>query len=65
MVGMQRQQMLKLGQRIVPSLTADDVLQPNDFPELENNPYFRYEEGMLAGLQALQTALLALEREQG
>lgn len=53
----QRQTLLKCGRRFVENLTADDILQPNDFPELENNPHFRYEEGVLAGMLSIQMAL--------
>lgn len=49
--------------RIVPHITADDLLQPNDFPALENHPYFRYEEGVLEGLYSAQTAYLAWKKE--
>lgn len=55
----QKSELLKHGKCVVPVLTYDDLLQPNDFPELENNPSFRYEEGVLAGLQMMQTALQA------
>ena len=53
----QRAKLLAYGRRIVPTLTSDDVLQPNDFPELENHPEFRYEEGVLAGILTIQMAL--------
>lgn len=55
-------QLLKCGQRLVPHLTADDLLQPNDYQELESHPFFRYEEGMLAGIQTVQMALWALKK---
>lgn len=55
--------LLRLGRRIVPTLTSEDILQPNDYPELENHPEFRYEEGVLAGVQTVQTALRALKEE--
>lgn len=55
-------QLLKSGRRIVPHLTPEDLLQPNDYRELEFNPYFRYEEGMVAGIQTVQTALWALKK---
>lgn len=58
-----REKLLLLGRRIVPTLTPDDVLQPNDYPELENHPHFRYEEGVLAGIQTAHMALLALKRD--
>lgn len=53
--------LLSCGRRLIPYLTTDDILQPNDFPELENHPHFRYEEGVLAGIQSVQMALLALK----
>jgi hypothetical protein len=53
--------LLQCARRIIPHLTDDDLLQPNDFPELENHPYFRYEEGLLAGIMTVQMALWALE----
>ncbi|MBA3603577.1 MAG: hypothetical protein H0W50_08050 [Parachlamydiaceae bacterium] len=53
----QQKTLLQLARRIVPNATSDDILQPNDFPELENHPHFRYEEGLLAGLQSAQIAL--------
>lgn len=57
-------QLLKSGRRIIPHLTPEDLLQPNDFQELEHNPYFRYEEGMLAGVQTVQMALWALKKQE-
>lgn len=62
LVEFHKKELLKSGRRIVPRLTSDDVLQPNDFPELEYNPYFRYDEGVLAGVQAAQTALWVLKK---
>ena len=34
LVNGQQRELLKLGRRIVPTLTTEDVLQPNDYPEL-------------------------------
>ena len=48
-----------MARRIVPHVTEDDLLQPNDFPALEMNPHFRHEEGVLDGLQVAKMALLA------
>lgn len=59
----QKKKLLQLGRRIVPTLTPEDVLQPNDYPELENHPEFRYEEGILAGMQTIQMALFAFNKE--
>ena len=55
----QRKKVLETARRIVPHVTEDDILQPNDFPELELHPHFRYEEGILDGLLVARTALLA------
>ena len=61
LIAHQRKKILKCALEIVPHVTEDDLLQPNDFPELENHPYFRYEEGVLEGLLTAQMAL----RNQG
>lgn len=60
MADMQRKQLLKTGRQIVPTLTPEDMLQPNDYHELEVHPLFRYEEGVMAGILSVQTALHAL-----
>jgi hypothetical protein len=57
MITMQKKALLSLGRRHVPTLTSEDVLQPMDYPALEHDPNFRYEEGILAGLQSAQIAL--------
>lgn len=54
----QKRHLLKTARRIIPHITDDDVLQPNDFPELELHPHFRYEEGLLHGFQAAKAAVL-------
>jgi hypothetical protein len=38
-------------------------MQPNDFPELENHPFFRYEEGVLEGLQSALAGAKAAIRD--
>lgn len=60
LIEMQHNKVLECGRNIVPHLTADDILQPNDFNQLEYNPIFRYEEGVLAGIQTVHMALRAL-----
>lgn len=59
MIDYQKKKLLQFGRRFVFNLTPEDILQPNDYPVLENNPHFRYEEGFLAGLQSAQMALSA------
>jgi hypothetical protein len=61
MLAGQKNELLKMGRRIIPHLTPEDVLQPNDYQELEYHPHFRYEEGVLAGVQMVQIALRALK----
>lgn len=45
--------------KIYPKITPDDLWQPNDFPLLEENPFFRYQEGVYCGLLQAKAALLA------
>lgn len=59
----QEKKLWESGRRIVPHITMEDLLQPNDFHELEYNPFFRYEEGVLSGLLTARTALKAWEQE--
>lgn len=59
----QKRKLLACGRSIVPTLTPEDMLQPNDYMELENNPYFRYEEGVLEGVQTVWMALSALVKD--
>lgn len=60
----QENKVMKAAQRIVPHVTKDDIMQPNDFPDLENNPFFRYEEGVLEGVRTCAMAFAALWRER-
>lgn len=55
----QKGKLLAVARRLVPYVTPDDLLQPNDYPELEEHPHFRYEEGILAGMQMVKAALMA------
>lgn len=59
LIAAQRAKMLALAKRIVPHVTEDDLLQPNDFPELEGHPLFRYEEGVLEGILTVRMAHLS------
>lgn len=56
MISAQEEKLYAMGEKIVPHLTRDDLLQPNDFPQLENHPIFRYEEGLLEGLRTARMA---------
>lgn len=59
LIEQQKRVLFQTARRIVPKITDDDLLQPNDFPELENHSHFRYEEGILHGLQAAKAAFLS------
>jgi len=59
LIDLQKQKLLGCAQEFIPYITEDDLLQPNDFPLLENHPYFRYEEGVLEGLLTARMAYLA------
>ena len=65
LVESQQKKLLSCAERIVPNITPDDLLQPNDFPALEHHPHFRYEEGILEGLLTARMAMLAREPESG
>jgi hypothetical protein len=59
MIEQQRSKVLKLAREALPYLSAEDVLNPFDFPELKAHPTFEYEDGILAGLISAQIALRA------
>ncbi|MCY3974755.1 MAG: hypothetical protein OXF02_04330 [Simkaniaceae bacterium] len=59
----QEEKLLLSGQEIVPRLSPEDILQPNDFQELEYDPLFRYEEGVLKGIHTARAALFAYLKE--
>jgi hypothetical protein len=62
MIDQQRDKLCALARSINPRLTAEDLLQPHDRPELARDPIFNYEDGILAGLISAQTALRAALR---
>lgn len=64
MVDQQRKKILKRARQINPALTEDDVMQPHDFPELQNDSIFHFEDGLLAGLISAQIATRAQLREK-
>lgn len=64
LIAFQEKKLLDYAAEIIPNVTSDDILQPNDYPELENHPFFRYEEGVLKGLQTAKMAVLSLERQR-
>lgn len=63
LIRLQEEKVATFARRIIPYLTDEDLLQPCDFLELETNPYFRYEEGVLEGLKTARMAFVAKTRE--
>lgn len=53
----QRLKLFQCAQRIRPNITPEDILQPMDYPELEQNPEFRHEEGVLEGMLTILSAV--------
>lgn len=53
---LQADKVVDLARRLRPGLTADDIKNPHDFPELED-PDWHYADGQLAGYQAVLTML--------
>jgi hypothetical protein len=60
----QQKKLLELAREIIPYITQDDLLQVFDFQELESNPLFRYEEGVLEGILTAKTLYLRWVKEQ-
>ena len=63
MINHQRGKVMQIARDRLPYLTQDDVLNPHDFPELQNDPTFNFEDGILAGFVSAQLALRACWRQ--
>jgi hypothetical protein len=59
---LQRQKVVALARRLRPGLTQEDLRNPHDFPELSDADW-QYEDGVLAGIQAVQAAVRARLRQ--
>ena len=62
LIEQQQEKLYQVAKRIIPNITHDDLLQPNDYPELELHPHFRHEEGILDGLRMAEAALRVREK---
>jgi hypothetical protein len=58
----QRVKVVDLARRLLPGLTAEDIRNPHDFPGLDD-PDWHFEDGQLAGIQAVRFALRGLARD--
>jgi hypothetical protein len=59
---LQRQKVVSLARRLRPGLTAEDVRNPHDFPEL-SDPDWQHADGVLVGIQSVLAAVRAQRRE--
>lgn len=48
---LQAKKVIDLARRLKPGLTAEDIRNPHDFPELED-PDWHYQDGVLTGVQS-------------
>lgn len=55
----QARKVIELARRLLPGLTAEDIRNPHDFPDL-SDPDWQYEDGVLAGVQSVRIAIRAL-----
>ncbi len=55
---LQAAKVLALARRLNPRLTAEDIQNPHDFPELDD-PDWHYADGVLTGIQSIASALRA------
>jgi hypothetical protein len=59
---LQRTKVVALARRLKPDLTAEDIRNPHDFPELVD-PDWHYEDGVLTGIQSVISAVRAARRQ--
>lgn len=69
MIHQQRSKVLRIARELNPAITSDDVLNPHDFPELDADSQYNFEDGILSGYISAQMAvraeLAALEPAEG
>lgn len=58
----QKQKVIDLARRLKPGLTAEDIRNPHDFPDLDD-PDWHFEDGQLTGIQSVRFAMTGLQRE--
>lgn len=59
MIAHQRKKILNIAREHYPAIGGDDLLNPHDFPKLEADNRFQFEDGLLAGYIAAQMAVRA------
>ncbi len=58
----QADKVVALARRLKPGLTAEDIRNPHDFPDLDDTDW-HFEDGQLAGIQSVRFAIRCLSRE--
>lgn len=59
LIEQQRRKVLEHGQTLVPSLTSEDVMNPDGYPALADSGPFNFDDGLLAGYISSQMAIRA------
>ena len=57
-----KEKVIALARRIIPNLTAEDIRNPHDFPDL-TDPDWHFEDGQLSGVQAILLMVRKLRRD--
>lgn len=65
MIEQQRNKVLTLARQINGCVTSEDIRNPQDIPDLYADPVFNYEDGILTGYLAIQSALRSLRNQFG
>lgn len=60
MESLQSDKVIELARRILPHLTAEDIRNPHDFPELSDIDW-HFADGQLAGIQSVLVAIRAMK----
>ncbi len=58
----QAEKVIALARRLKPGLTAEDIRNPHDFPDLDDTDW-HFEDGQLAGIQAVRFAIASLAKD--
>jgi hypothetical protein len=58
----QKAKVIELARRLKPGLTAEDIRNPHDFPDLDD-PDWHFEDGQLTGIQSVRFAIRSLSRD--
>lgn len=59
LIEQQERKVIELARSIHPGITAEDIRNPQDFPDLIGNVRWNFEDGILAGIRSAHMALRA------